>query len=307
MENISLHMLNSSSTHSDHLLLTWKYFFYSIFLVKRNFIWVDSHTWEGLEKKLFLIYSNQLQDIKGVKFFSEFDIFKYSFYSEHSIFSSTSFFMDEKTVFFFFFININQYIFSFFCINFFLIILFDSLFFYEIFSFFFNKSYYFFFLDFYLKIRTMVASKLKYSLRELIQTVKFSYVVQTFFIIFIFNLSNLIPEFSSLSSYILYIFFFTFIIILNLFTQIFKVYLLASLKKFKNIDSNWYGSLYPCIMALITFFFRILSLCIRLFVNMLAGHLLIGMIQHFIYLSFFFWFFSNFFKFLNSSSLCHLF
>lgn len=297
MENTILYMLNSSVTHSDHLLFTWKYFFYSIFLVKRNFIWVDSYTWDSLEKKLFLIYSNQLHDIKSIKLFSEFDIFKYSYYNEYSSFYSASFFMDEKTVFFFFFINVNQYIFSFFCINFILILLFDSLFFYEIFSLFFNKSYYYFFLDFYLKIRTMVASKLKYSLRELIQTIKFSYVVQTFFIIFIFNLSNLIPEFSSLSSYILYIFFFTFTIILNLFIQIFKVYLLASLKKFKNIDSKWYSALYPCIMSLITFFFRILSLCIRLFVNMLAGHLLIGMIQHFIYLSFFFDFFQIFLNF----------
>lgn len=297
MSPFNLFLTWSSNNHSDHLMFTWKYFFYSTFLVRRNFIQLDKCTWDILEKKLFLVYSNQLQDIKCIKFFSEFDLFKYNYYSKYSLFSSADFFLDEKIIFFFLFINVNQYIFSFFCINFMLILLFDGLFFYELFSLFFGKSYYFFFLDFYLKIRTMVASKLKYSLREIIQTIKFSYIVRTFFIVFIFNVSNLIPEFSSLSSYILYIFFFTFIIIVNLFTQIFKVYLLASLKKFKNIDSKWYSAVYPCVMALITFFFRILSLCIRLFVNLLAGHLLIGMIQNFIYLSFFFDFFQIFLNF----------
>ena len=318
ISNFNIILTNSSNNFSDSFFLNFKSFFYYLFLLKRKFIYLDIYTWNILEKNFFLIYSNQLQDIRFIKFFNEFDIFKYNPYSNNSSFNlnnsstfntsdynsiesssffSNEFFFDEKVFFFFFFIGVNQYIFSFFCINLVLIILFDSIFFYEIFSIFFNKSYYFFILDFYLKIRTMVSGKIKSSLREIIQTVKFSYVVNLFFIIFIFNLSNLIPEFSSLTSYIIYIFFFTFVIILNLFFQIFKVYWISSLKKFKNIDSKWYSGIYPCINSIITFFFRILSLCIRLFVNMLAGHLLIGMIQHFIYISFFLDLLSIFFSF----------
>jgi F0F1-type ATP synthase membrane subunit a len=47
-------------------------------------------------------------------------------------------------------------------------------------------------------------------------------------------------------------------------------------------------------MSFFTFFFRILSLCIRLFVNMLAGHLLVDIIQYFIFLSSFFDFYTLF-------------
>ena len=87
ISNFNIILTNSSNNFSDSFFLNFKYFFYYLFLLKRKFIYLDIYTWNILEKNFFLIYSNQLQDIRFIKFFNEFDIFKYNPYSNNSSFN----------------------------------------------------------------------------------------------------------------------------------------------------------------------------------------------------------------------------
>jgi F0F1-type ATP synthase membrane subunit a len=54
------------------------------------------------------------------------------------------------------------------------------------------------------------------------------------------------------------------------------------LKRYPKIDNYWYTSIYPFVMGLISHVFRIFSLSMRVFINMFAGHLLLGIFEHYI-------------------------
>lgn len=103
----------------------------------------------------------------------------------------------------------------------------------------------------------------------------FPYLIYLFFFVFFFNIIGLVPGVFAATSHLL----FTLMISINIWLVIITLGFSIKTIKFLNIiiPKNIPGELVPFLIFIefVSYFFRFISLSLRLFANILAGHILI--------------------------------
>jgi ATP synthase subunit 6 len=135
----------------------------------------------------------------------------------------------------------------------------------------FLENFFFFFLNLFL-------SQLKNSKRSL---QFYPIVLSTFFLIFFFNFTSLISYNLSLTGHIIITLFFGFSLFFFFFILAFLNYRIYYLNFFLPKQVPFLLMLLLLFIEIISYFIRPLSLSIRLFANMLAGHALLNIFTNF--------------------------
>jgi F0F1-type ATP synthase membrane subunit a len=139
-----------------------------------------------------------------------------------------------------------------------------------------------FFINILYSARMFITTKSKTFIFPIRLNTNISLMTHLYVLLFLNNVVGLIPYNNNLTSQFVNVWLSALIIIVYLIVQLVEMQGFNYLKRYPKIDNYWYTSIYPFVMGAISHVFRIFSLSMRVFINMFAGHLLLGIFEHYI-------------------------